>query len=166
VSPRDAVAGKRRRRVSPPKPLARVCILTSAAYLPRNVDAYLSAFPAQQASWFYRSRSNAGVLTFSHFRQGPLQYAPPRRFDTMPSTPSSQAFANTSSPSSSRASLNMIAPFGFNQNLKLGAPHFKWELAEIFAIDAEKIKRHEVRALAAILRSQRRRSSRSFNLIN
>jgi hypothetical protein len=60
----------------------------------------------------------------------------------------------------------MIAPFGFNQNLKLGAPHFKWELAEIFAIDAEKIKRHEVRALAAILRSQRRRSPRSFNLIN
>ena len=43
-----------------------------------------------------------------------------------------------------------------NQTLKPGAPHLERELANVLALDAQKIERHEGRSLGAGLRSQRR----------
>jgi len=40
----------------------------------------------------------------------PLEYRLPARFDTIPSKPISQALANTSAPSATRASLNRMLP--------------------------------------------------------
>jgi hypothetical protein len=48
--------------------------------------------------------TNAGFFAFSQLRLVPLQYRLPTRFD-IPSRPISQALANTSAPSATRASL-------------------------------------------------------------
>lgn len=53
-------------------------------------------------------RSKSGFFTFSQFRHRPLAYRPPRRFETMPSSPSRHAWSNTSAPSPSIASLKVI----------------------------------------------------------
>ncbi len=52
--------------------------------------------------------SNSGFFDFSHCRVFPLEYRLLARFDTIPSRPSSQALANTSAPSATRASLNRM----------------------------------------------------------
>ena len=50
--------------------------------------------PFRTAKAMHHLLLNAGFLTFSQFWQSPLQYALPRRFNAMPSTPSSHAFSN------------------------------------------------------------------------
>ena len=42
----------------------------------------------------------------------------------------------------------------FDQRLKLGASHFKRQLAEVFALDVQKIKRHEGCSLGANRRTK------------
>jgi hypothetical protein len=47
----------------------------------------------------------AGLRTFTHAACGPGRYGEPSRFDTMPSAPSRQAWANTRRPSADMCSL-------------------------------------------------------------
>jgi hypothetical protein len=51
-------------------------------------------------------RWKSGFRHFSQLRLVPLRYRLPARFDTIPSRPSLQAWANTIAPSVARASLN------------------------------------------------------------
>ncbi len=52
--------------------------------------------PSEREVMRIHLRTNSGFFDFSHCRLFPLEYRLPARFETIPSTPVSQALANTS----------------------------------------------------------------------
>jgi hypothetical protein len=73
------------------------------------------------------------------FLDRPLQYAPPRRSDTIPSNPISQALAKTTAPSASIASLTDRLG-ALDEPLELGSPVLEPLLANVLAVDLEEIE--------------------------